>query len=227
MSIKAVIFDLDDTLYPEIDYVKSGFGVVAARIEERFGVNGVADKMLELFGTDRADVYGRTLAAFGIGRNEAFISELAEAYRSHIPNIKLDGAAVGVLAELGARGYKLGILTDGRPFGQRAKIFALGLDKLVDGIIVTDELGGEEYRKPDPKAFEFMLDRLGVAAEEAVYVGDNPNKDFAVKKYLPIKTVRIANGGFYADCACRDGIMPDRTVKTINEIPAAVGEING
>lgn len=227
MKVKAVIFDLDDTLYPERDYVKSGFFAVAADIERRFGVHGAADKMLELFDKERADVYGRTFDAFGIDRDDALIKGFVEIYRKHKPNIQLDDATRGVLTKLKARGCKLGIITDGEPNRQREKISALGLDKLVDDIIVTDELGGEAYRKPNPKAFELMLDKLCVAAEEAAYVGDNPKKDFAVKKYLPIKTVRLNSGGLYDDCDFADGIMPDRTVKTITEIPTALGDDNG
>ena len=227
MKVKAVISDLDDTLYPERDYVKSGFFAVAADIERRFGVRGVADKMLDLFDKERADVYGRTLDAFGIDRDDALIKEFVETYRTHKPNIKLADDVRETLARLRAAGYKLGIITDGEPNRQREKISALGLDKLVDGIIVTDELGGEAYRKPNPKAFELMLDKLGVAAEEAAYVGDNPKKDFAVKKYLPIKTVRLIGGGLYDECDFADGIMPDRTVKTITEIPTALGDDNG
>ncbi|WP_318753436.1 HAD-IA family hydrolase [Globicatella sp. PHS-GS-PNBC-21-1553] len=62
----------------------------------------------------------------------------------------------------------------------------LNLEKYFDKIIVTDELG-RAYWKPHPKSFEIMKAHFGVNYNEMVYVGDNPQKDFFIKKSIPLK----------------------------------------
>lgn len=91
------------------------------------------------------------------------------------------------------QGRRLGIITDGRPEGQRAKIQALGLEQMVDHIIVTDELGGIEYRKPHPLAFQQMQEKLGVPYERMCYVGDNIKKDFIAPQKLGMRAIHLIN----------------------------------
>ena len=91
------------------------------------------------------------------------------------------------------KGYKIGMITDGRPNGQRNKIAALGVDKLIDDIIITDELGGAQFRKPCDIAFRIMQKRLGVPYKNMVYVGDNASKDFTACKELGLKGILFAN----------------------------------
>lgn len=179
--IKAIVFDLDDTLIPELEYVKSGFRAVA----NHFDKPDLYDKMLSLFLSDKNNVYDRA------GLTETECAEAVCIYRAHKPDMKLDEDVLKVLWTLKESGYMLGIITDGRPEGQRNKIEALGLEGLMDHIIVTDELGGMQYRKPCPVAFELMAQKLNVALDEILYVGDNPAKDFYISSILPIKTVRL------------------------------------
>lgn len=212
--IKAVVFDLDDTLYPEYDYVLSGLTAAGERAQKAYGIVGAKSELTELFASARDKVFDRFAQNHGLDRS--CVTDLVEVYRAHTPDIKLTAEVKQTLNELHSRGYKLGIITDGRTNGQRAKITALGLNELVDEIIITDELGGE-YRKPNPKAFEVMSSRLGVELSEILYVGDNPQKDFAIGKH-GVKTVRILNDGLYSDCEYVDGITADATVKDIDEV---------
>ena len=218
MSIRAIIFDLDDTLYPETDYVKSGFSAVGAEMERRFPIKDAYKKLIEYFSADRRDVYGRVLRDCGVTFDERDIADFVNIYRTHRPAITLSPEVKETLSILKARGYKLGILTDGRPHQQRAKLEALGLYGLVDAVVVTDELGGEAYRKPNPAAFEAICERLAVLPEEAVYVGDNPEKDFAIKQYLRIMTVRVLSNGLYSDGSYSCGIGPDMTIKDVSAL---------
>lgn len=208
MSIKAVVFDLDDTLYPEIDYVKSGFCEVAKEIEKRFDVKKAYNKLYEFFLLNKSDVYERVLRDYGIVFKERDIADLVKIYRTHIPKLSLTDEVKNTILSLRKQGLKIGIITDGRPFQQHAKIQSLGLDKMVNSIIVTDELGGIEYRKPNPTAFKKMCKTLCIQPKEMIYVGDNPKKDFAVKIYLPIKTVMLKTG-FYQQEYFSNNIRPD------------------
>ena len=109
-----------------------------------------------------------------------------------------------MLVRLRQEGYILGIITDGRPDGQRAKIIALGLDSLVDEIILTDELGGTEARKPSDKAFLIMHERFNkiscekIDYSEMCYVGDNTAKDFIAPAALGMRAIWFENpAGIY------------------------------
>ncbi|MDQ9892435.1 HAD hydrolase-like protein, partial [Acinetobacter baumannii] len=65
-----------------------------------------------------------------------------------MPEITLYDGVANLILELKNKGIKVGIITDGRVSGQKKKLQALGLDKMVDDIIITDELGGIQFRKP-------------------------------------------------------------------------------
>ena len=188
--IKAIIFDLDDTIYPEIEYVKSGFKAIGKAFKDE----SLAEKLFTLFQENPVDVYQRA------GFSESECQKCIEIYRKHIPDLVLREDYANVFKKLRKDGIKLGIITDGRPEGQWNKIRALKLDDFMDEIIVTDELGGIEYRKPNPKAYQIMKEKLGVKYNEMMYIGDNPKKDFTAPKFLDMKFCYIHNkSGLYAD----------------------------
>lgn len=171
----AVVFDLDDTLYSEKEYVRSGF---AAASPEH------ADELWEAFLSGKP--------AFDTVLPESK-EEVLLRYRVHTPDIRFYDGVREMLLRLRRDGKKLGIITDGRPEGQRAKIKALALADMVDEIIVTDELGGIEYRKPCEKAFRLMQERMGVPFSRMLYVGDNPKKDFIAPEKLGMQRLWFRN----------------------------------
>ena len=206
--IKAIVFDLDDTLYPEEEYVKSGFRAIA----DAFNDENLYARLYTLFKEEKSNVYQR--ANF----SEEQCKKCIDIYRSHFPNISLDYETEIFLKKIKKKGYKLGIITDGRPEGQRNKIKALELEKMMDYIIVTDELGGVDFRKPNPKAFEVMKEVLEVEFDEMMYIGDNPEKDFCIKSVYPIKTVQLITEGIYTDNLYKFGIEPDFQVNKLTDI---------
>lgn len=190
-SIKGVIFDLDDTLYSEKQYVRSGY----AKIGEYLGRKGSADKLWSYFeeGKPAIDAY---LAEIGGLEKKA---ECLKIYREQMPTITLYEGVIELIEKLKAKGIKVGIITDGRPEGQRNKIKALGLETLVDDIIITDELGGVQFRKPCDIAFRIMQTRWKLPYEQIIYVGDNPNKDFQACRQLGMRWKYFGNeDGLYA-----------------------------
>jgi HAD superfamily hydrolase (TIGR01549 family) len=112
-----------------------------------------------------------------------------KVYRNHKPKIHLYDGAKEMLAALRQKRVRIGIITDGRPEGQRNKIKALGLDKMVDDIIVTDELGGAQFRKPCDISFRIMANKWRMNYADIVYIGDNVNKDFQAPQQLGMKSV--------------------------------------
>ena len=89
------------------------------------------------------------------------------------------------------KGIKVGIITDGRPKGQRNKLEALELK--VDDVIITDELGGIQFRKPCDIAFRIMKQKWRLNFSEIVYVGDNQQKDFQAPQQPGMKSVYFQN----------------------------------
>ena len=88
---------------------------------------------------------------------------------------------------------KLGMITDGRPEGQWAKIEALGIRHYFAEIIVTDELGGPEFRKPNETAFRLMQQALNVPFRKMIYIGDNINKDLIAPQALGMQAIHFKN----------------------------------
>lgn len=192
-GIKAIIFDLDDTLYSEKEYVRSGYCAIANALPQ---VERMEEKLWNAF-EQKKSVIDEVLIEEGI-YTEELKQQCLSVYRSHQPDIHFYEGTKELLLQLRADGYKLGVITDGRPNGQRAKIKALGLDELVDQIIVTDELGGVEYRKPNKAAFMIMQELFDVPFETMCYVGDNIKKDFVAPDMLGMRSIWFRNNdGLY------------------------------
>ena len=196
MPIKTLLFDLDDTLYDEKQFVQSGFAKVAEFIEDKIKI----DKdlfykiLIEIYneGT-RGNIFNLALEKVNIVYDENIIRTMVKIYREHNPKIKLDKGIRLLLMNL--RGvYSLGIITDGYFEVQKKKVQALKLEELFDSIIYTDEYG-KEYWKPSVYGYKLALKKFKVLPEEAVYIGDNPHKDFIGAKKMGILTVRILQPG--------------------------------
>ena len=95
-------------------------------------------------------------------------------------------------------GKKRGLITAGRREGQTPQIAARGMTVLFDEIVISDELGGQEHRKPSPEAFEIMSRRLSVPFARMAYIGDNISKDFTAPEKLGMRCIWFQNpGGLY------------------------------
>ena len=190
-ELKGIIFDLDDTLYSEKEYILSGF----RKVSEYLG-GDYTEKLTNYFQIGRPAI-DELLRELG---REDEKEQVLGLYRLHMPDIHLYEGVPELIRKLKANGKKVGIITDGRPEGQRNKIKVLGLDKLVDDIIITDELGGPQFRKPCDIAFRIMQMRFKLPASQIAYVGDNPVKDFQAPRQLGMKGIWFRNvDGVYAD----------------------------
>jgi putative hydrolase of the HAD superfamily len=195
---RAVVFDLDDTLYPEAAYVRSGFRAVAEAAERRFGVPAAEayDELERLFEAGvRGDTFDRFLKARDIDAN---VADLVAVYRAHKPNLEPFPEVPELLERLRGDGYRLGILSDGEPEIQYGKLDALGLRHFFDATLVSGELDRDAW-KPSPRGLTTLLERLGVQPAEAVYVSDNPAKDFKAARAAGMRSIRVRRpGGIYA-----------------------------
>ncbi|MEQ2464771.1 HAD-IA family hydrolase [Niallia hominis] len=217
--IKAIIFDLDDTLTSEKKYIESGYSHIAMFLSNRYNKDATElyELLIELFRNSPRDVFNRLLDTIGIRYTQKNIIELVEEYRNHLPNIKYYSDVLPCVELLKKKKVKLGIITDGYANSQRKKLNSLNAIELFDEIIVTDELG-REYWKPHPKAFEIMKEKMNVEFNEMVYIGDNPEKDFYISNIHPIKTIRINRNGVHSNKSYLDNIQEKYSINDLNEI---------
>jgi putative hydrolase of the HAD superfamily len=217
--LQAWIFDLDDTLYPERDYVRSGFRAVGIWSERRLGLSPpVVQAQLEaLFdGGMRRDAFQWWLSEQGLP--DSLLPEMVETYRDHEPQIGFYPESEPILDELKPH-FRLGIVTEGRRAAQEAKIRALDLRRWITEIVVLGEEDRAEW-KPSRKPFERILVRLAVAGRNAAYVGDNPQKDFRGAREAGLHTVRVRReGGLHAgeEPACAQD-APDREIRSLEDL---------
>ena len=181
---RAVLFDLDDTLFDHRRSARAALSDVH-RIHgrgtslddfEREHTKYLEVMHLEVLagrvGLDdaRRDRFRHVFAALGIALGDADVDAVASAYRSGymIARRALDGAADLLLA---LRPHaRIGIVTNNLLEEQQDKLQYCGLAALVDELIASEDVG---VSKPDRGIYDIALARIGVSAEEAVMVGDS------------------------------------------------------
>ncbi|MDO5394815.1 MAG: HAD hydrolase-like protein [Bacteroidales bacterium] len=171
---KGIVFDLDDTLYKENEYRLSGFRTVSRHYAAACGISPEEAYSLMAANPDEAfETLIHLAAARGI---EITVNDILQIYRTHLPDISLPAETVNVLTLLRKRGYMLGLITDGRVFGQLNKIAALDIKRYMDPrfIIPTVMLDTDKHHS---KPFTEMMSLMGEDVA-MTYVGDNPAKDF-------------------------------------------------
>ncbi|MDX6286391.1 MAG: putative hydrolase of the superfamily [Frankiales bacterium] len=184
------MFDLDDTLYLERDYVRSGFAAVGEYLREHHGLPDAGDRAWAYFVQGRrGDTFNQVLQDAGIAPTHLIIHELIRVYRTHQPDIALLPDAAAAIDRL-RPDYRIAVITDGPIESQSAKARALHVGDYADPLILTAALG-EGFGKPHARAFEIVMERVGLAADAFAYVADNPAKDFAAPRGLGWRTIRV------------------------------------
>jgi putative hydrolase of the HAD superfamily len=181
---QCVVFDLDDTLYDEIDYVRSGFRAVAVAVRERYRADCDALLQERLGRRMLSDAFQDAARDLNLPADAPAF--MRETYRAHEPSIRLRAGLGDLLAGLRSRDGVLGCITDGRSVTQRAKLRALGMLATFDVVLVSEETG---HAKPDPHNFEEMMRR--VKASRFTYVADDPMKDFIAPNALNWQTIGV------------------------------------
>ncbi|MCL6472825.1 MAG: HAD-IA family hydrolase [Firmicutes bacterium] len=188
-----VVFDLDDTLYLERDYVQSGFKSVASLLQDRAGID--SEQAFEsLWGFFEKGVRGNSFdllfEVYPELSGQVKIEDLVQAYRAHEPIIEPIAGVVDLVYELRGRGCRLGLLSDGPLKSQQAKLRALSLEDAFEPLVLTDAWG-RNFWKPHPRGYELFAKTWGFHPQEMVYIGDNPEKDFLCPNKLGWHTIRL------------------------------------
>jgi putative hydrolase of the HAD superfamily len=224
--IEALIFDLDDTLYLENDFVMSGYRAVARFLADTdvCGFQDAFDCMAETFVAEgRQKVFHALLEKFP--NSSTMLSDLVEVYRQHNPSICLFPGYSDLLQKL-AHQYRLGVITDGLPAVQARKVRALGLESVMDKIIYTWVYGADK-EKPHPYSFSLMLEFLQIEPESVLFIGDNPNKDCRGAHGAGMKCAQVlhpAVNGIRPDAEIKE--TPEFVIDTLLQLPQILGHFN-
>jgi putative hydrolase of the HAD superfamily len=194
MTVKAVIFDLDNTL---LDFMKMKDMAIEAGIDAMIeaglhlqdrakAVNRIKDiyeekgwEYQQIFDDFILEVLGqlnyKILAAGIVGYRKA-----REASLALYPHVKM------TLIELIKRGIKLAVISDAPSREAWLRICSLNLHYLFDVVVTLEDT---RVRKPDPKPFLKALELLKLKPEETLMVGDWPQRDMVGAKKVGIKTI--------------------------------------
>ena len=178
-----IVFDLDDTLYNELDYLRSAYIEISKELQP--------DNWEQLFSRlfsiyrNKQDVFGYISSTYQLDKQE-----LIHRYRNHIPNIKPFDGVLDTLQKIKDSKGKLAIITDGRSITQRNKLKKLGLLPFFDFIIISEEIGTE---KPNELNYKSVENHFNL--KKYFYIADNFKKDFITPKKLGWKTVALIDNG--------------------------------
>ncbi len=218
--IRALVFDLDDTLFPEREFVLSGFEAVDSWLRVEKAITGFAEKALAEFSSGaRGDIFNRALSGLGIADDPCLVRQMVEVYRDHYPHISLFPDADWALDHF-APAVRLGLLTDGYLKVQQRKVAALGIADRFEAIVYSDRFGREGW-KPSPLPYKEIAKELCCEPFECVYVGDNSAKDFVTARQLGWLTIRVRRSGTEWFAVSLDGAHEaDKEIKCLLELGA-------
>jgi putative hydrolase of the HAD superfamily len=206
---RAIAFDLDDTLYPEAEFVRSGFREVGNWSWKTLNRDPYTTfcELVELFENGvRGIVFNTWVARHGLSPN--LIGDMVTVYREHFPTIEPFPGVREMLTDL-RREFRLGLLSDGLLAIQERKLSALGIGHLFDTVVFSDRIG-REFWKPSVKPFLELLRSLQVTAKETVYIGDNPVKDFVACRQLGMYSIWLQHSsGIYSRLKPESDGSPD------------------
>ena len=178
-----VVFDLDDTLYPERSYVLSGYSFLSNLLDSLYSLDTYGT-FLEAMSDDQEDVLGYVLSKHELP--SSLKEHLVLAYRYHHPKLELHDGALILLDSLIERDMPIYLITDGRSITQRLKLRALNIQDYFKQIFISEEVG---VAKPEIESFKIIDDRH--VGKKIVYIADNPKKDFVAPELLGWKSVGV------------------------------------
>jgi len=179
-GIENVVLDVDDTLYLERDYVRSGFLALGHAMD----MKAFGELCWSYF---EAGIRGNTfdLAREALNHDPRIwpTADLVTCYREHTPNISLCEDAAQFLHHCQ---QSMAVITDGPLASQRAKVAALGLGKHIRTVIYT-----AEHACPKPAKEAYIMTAGTIPPQRCAYIADNPAKDFLAPHAMGWKTIRI------------------------------------
>ena len=200
--IKAVLFDLDDTLFDHRGCAREALSAVQSyhdrfrsipfdaleRAHARYLEELHADVMLGRMPLERARVerFRRLLASMDVPSADGLAARIAMTYRDAYRTARRAIAGASALLAAVKTHARIGIVSNNLLEEQQEKLRTCGLDEFVDALVVSEEAGSS---KPDPAIFRLALDRLHATAEDAVMIGDSWAADVVGARAAGIRAI--------------------------------------
>ena len=204
-AIRAVIFDCYNTLvdiqtnewkedlFHYLSLYIQYYGVKINPDELRHALESEKEKYIQSSTEsypeiDLEIVFGNILKK--AGRQDAFLAEsCTRLFRAlSLEYLQLYNDSLPILRKLKKRGYILAIITDAQKSFTPEECRTLKIDHFFDHIVLSTQYG---FKKPDPRLFTITCELLGITPSEAVYIGDNPEKDIAGAKQVGMQTILV------------------------------------
>jgi putative hydrolase of the HAD superfamily len=243
-KIKLIGFDLDDCLFDStgLSYTARIRGIEAMinlglKIDRQNAIN-IIEEIVKEYGSNYSEHYNLFIRRLNLLYSEKYNIPINEQYRyvaaavmayheEKVKFIKLYDDVEGCLLKLRKIGIKTAIISDGIPIKQYEKILRLNIDKLIDLIVISDEIG---IKKPNPKLFDYCLKKVGVKGPEMIYVGDRIDKDIIPALLNNIHSVYIHRGRKYDTYETGEkipeNIRPEYEITNLKELFEIIEEIN-
>jgi putative hydrolase of the HAD superfamily len=221
-NIKAVLFDIDDTLFDTATLAKMArMNAVKAMVESGLPIHDIQSgykvlvKIVEEYGANYDQHFDRLLEVFGHKQDPKIIAAGIVAYHdTKLAYLKPDPDVIPTLIALRDRGCKIGIVSNGRSVKQWEKIIRLGLQHFFHTVVISEEVG---FEKPDAKIFELALKKLHVRADETAYVGDSIETDVFGANQTGLVSVRLLKRR-HKETPLDKTMRPRVTIRRISEL---------
>ena len=215
--IQAIAFDLDDTLFPEEDFVYSGYLAVSEAVNKDFGLHIYGDLVALFRAGKHAQAFELALRGHLESVPESYLRSLVQVYRGHEPELHLFPEVATVLRELRMQ-YRLGLISDGYETVQERKLHALDIRHNFEVIVFSDQWGSK-FWKPHARPFLECARMFDLDPVSMVYVGDNPAKDVVTARKMGMVTVRVRRPGtLHYLMQPGSGFAPDHDISSLDEL---------
>jgi uncharacterized cofD-like protein len=221
--MKAIIFDLDDTLYDCTGSLLEASRRRAAKVMVKAGLPRTEEEAY-LMQKELSEKYGPYYLVFNemakkFGCNNKFVDSALKAYNSNeVSDIKLFPDVIPTLKKLALEKYKLFLLTTGIHERQQKKIKLLKLKPYFDEIIINDQEVGLLMED----CFEEIVKKYALNSGDVVVVGDRVRAELRIAKSMGMATVQMLHGRFKIESASDDSNKPDYKIKQIFQLPTVL-----
>ena len=208
------VFDLDDTLFKEVDFVRSAYNYIGEYIFDKFDLNVNVDIDYSL--NNKLSLFDILIKKHKVLEKNLSLEKFLKIYRNHKPQINLTNNVEEVLAFIKNSGTNLSLITDGRSVTQRNKINALNINSFFNDIIISEETG---YEKPNE--YNFLKIQKKYQGYDMTYIGDNTEKDFISPNKLGWNSVCILDDGrniHKQNFDLESDYLPKITITNFNQI---------